>query len=266
MKKVNIVLVFVFCALGISAQEKQFDNFQVVEPTFPGERTVWVIPAGFEEAFDSLRLEYKAKDINLHGYEYSYPETDSLAWWLSGDIEVGTKEGVRSGEACPEEWSSLIPAALVKRMREDEQRLPENMRISGGDYFATRLLVSDKGNVLAVYFEIDSAMLERVREDELQAICDGMRETTFDVGKFDFRAHTNKEAAWAKKFLGKQILAATTLEERRKLYDEFMEKRIPVRFGVLCAYLQKCQEPESHPVDWENDEWKSGFVFDRVRL
>ena len=50
------------------------------------------------------------------------------------------------------------------------------------------------------------------------------------------------------------------------MYDEFMEKRIPVRFGVLCAYLQKCQEPESHPVDWENDEWKSGFVFDRVRL
>ncbi|WP_303178268.1 hypothetical protein [uncultured Butyricimonas sp.] len=244
MKIIVLCLTLISVVFDVCAQKQSFKNFK--------RYGNWIVPAeNFEQTFDSIRQEVLSKDIYVD-YRIMQP-TDSLVDWLIHmklDVpekrdfmlykeSVEYEKRMRSlGKEMNsyylfEEWWSLIPETLVKRLKENEKnwnKLYEN-------YFEAHAFVNNQGKILSVYFKIPSVMLDVVKEEELQMIYDRVMEKRLDIENFVFRRPTNKQV---KETLAEIVGKGRSGEENWDLFVNMRRQGVPCVYGnVNFFYMQK---------------------------
>ena len=211
MKNIIIFLVFVFMGIQVNAQEKVFKNFEVVQE---GD-FVFVLVPNFEEEFEVVKQEIVTHD---NWDKDTLRLTDSINRWLGCGISLlEKKDPFDYGFG----YDKLIPETLKQRLKgveleDDDER-----------YFTASVLVDNSGKILSLYFLIRRDRLSLFREEELQAICDGIMRSKIDAGRFKFSHVIHSEV---EKMMD-MILLTDDGEERKSIYFDTMEKK-----RILCKY------------------------------
>lgn len=92
-----------------------------------------------------------------------------------------------------------------------------------------------------MYFELNAALLDFVREEDLQAVYDVVVKKSFDPGNFNFTRRDNKLLG---EFIEKETNPKSNMsrEERWAMAQEIDRKAKPCVYGVLCFFRMKCNE------------------------
>ena len=232
MKTIIFCLTLIMIPFVASAQKQSFKNFK--------QYGNWVVPAeNFEQIFDSIKQEVLSNDLYV-GNRIMQP-TDSLVDWLNHVLGFPEKDefmlykeykeykarmrslGKEMQPNLFEKWRSLIPETLVRRLRENEK----NLMILYDYYFRAYALVNNKGEILSVYFNISPVMLDVVKEEELQMICDSVMKKKLDVEELVFRRPTNKQIKeTVEGMVGKGKSVEENWDSRANMY----------RQGIPCVY------------------------------
>ena len=216
-----------------------------------------MLPLDFEESFDSLRHDFRAKELNIDDLNYGWECYDSLMWWLKGDIHV-YPEGAN---VYPEERYEVIPETLKERLRRFAQTC--FARIKGKHplpYFWVEALVNDTGEVLSVYFRVDTSMIEMVKEEELLAIQNMVMREKLNVDNYDFSSYTNAQKREILSTIKKFIKEKTPPEERLQYQQEMEHERVAAKYGVLTYCVLNCV-PGDVGIDSSEGEWGEDGVW-----
>ncbi|HJF69176.1 MAG TPA: hypothetical protein K8V05_00295 [Butyricimonas virosa] len=215
MKNVILFFALVFMGIQLNAQEKTFKNFEVCRR---GD-FVFVLAPNFEHEFEALKQEYLTHDYFREETD-TLQLTDSINHWLgNADVYLEKKDPYDFGFG----FDKLIPETLKQQLQGVE------MEDIDDRYFRVYALVNNSGEILSLYFVIRQDRLPLFREEELQMIYDGIIHSKIDVDRLEFSHLDHSEV----KKMKKMILAAVSGEERKALYKEMMEKRIPCKYGVI---------------------------------
>lgn len=204
--KVIFVLVLMMAALSVNAQERFFKKLERVE------YHSWIVPPDIGQALDSMEHEARVKNF------YNNEE------WL--DFTIGEKDG-KVYEEVYGEWETLIPDSLKSRLKNKEK--------FGGTYaFSTYALVNNTGKVLAVYFKVDPEAEDLLKQEELKAISDTIKNRGINPDNFDFRRYDFAQMNVA---LWKMKNPKMSDKKRAKIAQSCMDGRRPCVYGVvrLCG-------------------------------
>lgn len=206
MKKIYIIFTISFSFLNTYGQD--FQSFKRIENNF-----TWIVPLDLEREFEALQQEVWEKGFDLgiacvtrvrkgntrwdEEVEFfkakglldtnaSVPDT--LTYWLESRVCLTSKEGVI--QPYPKEWLEAIPDTLTKRLQKRGEELYS--KVKNKNYFDVYALVKNTGEVLSVYFRVDSALLDVVQEKELQLIYDAAINQPFHPDCFDFNRPDGK--------------------------------------------------------------------------
>lgn len=225
MKIVFFYIMMVLLALDVCAQSRHYQNFSG-EMDLWGRDYLWIFPLDLEQAFDGLKQEAEEQDFELGLESWK----DTLLLWASGH-NVVLKPKKEATQLFPKGWTEAVPLEIVERLKEKE----EEQEFHVAEYFSVYVLVNNSGEVLSVYFRMDPALSDWVREEELQAISDNIKKERFNPMNFVFKRHTKKVV--------KEVLAKLTDreldlsgKEREMLLCDVEKRMKPCTYGVLKCF------------------------------
>lgn len=204
--KAILCSILMMAFLGINAQERSFQKLQKVEDFS------WIVPLDFEQAMDSLILEACVKNFYVDGEFLDYT--------------IGKKDEVDYVDAYGG-WKTVIPDSLRNRLK---SKGFERLGYTDRSCFETYALVNNAGKVLSVYFKIDSRLEDLVKEEELRAISDAIKNKGIDPGKFDFHRY---DFAQMNKALWEMKNPKMSDKKRARIVQSCMASRRPCVYGVI---------------------------------
>lgn len=121
----------------------------------------------------------------------------------------------------------VIPDSLRNRLKNEEL---ERLDGTGRSCFETYALVNNEGKVLSVYFKIDSRVEDLVKEEELRAISDTIKNKGIDPDRFDFQRY---DFAQMNKALWEMKNPKMSDKKRARIVQSCMASRRPCVYGVI---------------------------------
>ena len=266
MKAIIFYLFLTVSFLGANAQDWEFQNFKILKSS--SEFNCFIIPLDFTQKFGLLQQEIIEKNFVVSGVvpvEYSPEETlrirqrkdendsimrvnlrkrgvilepdtikepdttKSFMHWLSrGAVGLDAKEGIAN--PYPKEWIE-VATIWAERLKGSREKMDLSIYV----------LVNNTGVVLSVYFELNAALLNFVREEDLQAVYDVVVKQPFYPDNFNFTRRDNKLVG---EFMEKATNPKSNMgrEERWAMAQEIDRKARPCVYGVLCFFRMKCKE------------------------
>lgn len=234
-----VITMLVFCSFYVNAQENQFENFKVVKEKLRGTNrygyTRWIVPCNFEQLFDSLKQEYSGKPFR---FSDDVPVEDSLGIWLKESIKVYFKEN--ADKSIQKQWEKMIPQSLQKRLIKLEKNHSNHY-----EPFRVLALVTNRGDVLAVYFELDNLLLDLMREDELLSISNEMKKYRFNPDDFVFAQTDRKHLMHVVDSIKRLNIDNLSEEQRNEANDLLMKAANPsisVKYGVITCFTMQIEQ------------------------
>lgn len=255
MKTMKYYLLIVILFLGIGTRGQKFRNFKRIK----SYNFDWILPLDFEQKFKLLQQDVMERNLEvaLRGFYPAALKSDSitreklkkagvvfkeerydadaadLMRWFDGYINLSVKEGCDA--PYPKEWLEAIPTAWTEQLK---KRAEQKGRF-WTPYFTCKALVNHTGEVLSVYFKIDTVISDLVREENLQAIHDAVIKKSFNPDNFDFRYLDKKLADELRLKIGDP---KSSNDERLIKAKELFAKKKPCEYGVLDFFKMMREE------------------------
>ena len=207
------------------ANARPFEHFKRVNGTG------WIVPLDIEQAIEPLQKEAIEKNFEKTS-TWQKGEKETLVGWL--DFTISKKSDVNYASA-HSEWGKLIPASLIIRLREQEnKRLKTSEKPS---YFSVYVVADRNGKITAVYFNVNPRLIDLVQESELQSISNGIMQRSIDPAKFDFRYPVVGQQEKIFEQIKQLLPSKETREKRMALMRELENAKTPSTYGIipLCS-------------------------------
>lgn len=220
MKTVLLYIFFSLLFCDLQAQEKRFKNFEI-KPFFEGwdedtgelifdESKMWILSPDFEQTFEAMKQEYREKGISM-------PKGMFMEMWLNHFLYAEIK--------------ITIPQTLEKRLQE---HAPAKLDFSN-DYFQV-FAIADSTGLLSTAVLLDSAVLDCIKEDELELLYATARNHCCPQEKLVFVRLTQEIVD---KMIALSEKESSSDEERRALLEEADRTKKRLNYGIISCYVMK---------------------------
>ena len=259
MKVTVLLLLSIFCSLGLNAQELRLNCFKTVED---GRHGIYIFPKDFDKA-----LEFLQDQMTKFLSEDAPAKTDILGWVSEPTCGLWKKADISYEQYWEErkERQVLIPGNLRERLEVDMLRRVEaladdpNMSLRAV-CFQVYALVDKEGSVLSPFFWVDTLVRNSLMENELQKLCEQLMSKKIDVSSFDFyhRSVAQNEEAGRKMqaYLDRKGITMRELD-----FDpiEWLDREFPKQ-EADCGIIEICRLRREDVAGLDYWAWKKSDV------
>ena len=262
------IIIFLFLSISFwtfeaIAQKQPFKNFKVIDLVEDGEYyTTWIIPMGFEDAFEQLKQECIENKYEMTSDTSLF--TADLSKWLDCNLACITPDTVipksynlglkmlddkvhgNIDMIARTKYGFLIPENIIKCLEIYAEKKLAKKDYSSVDVLQVYVLVNSDGKPLSTYFEVYKDELRFLEENDLQMMHDSIMKQKFNLEPYRFGYHTQEQIQEFSDMINSKTWRNMDGTSRLEWMDIWEEQIIPSSYGVIEIFRAYYESPRTN--------------------